>query len=111
MNKQAKELWVKVAPELQERGDLTEATSEALAILCKSWADYLEMTATLDEEGKIITSPTGVSKPHPAAALQKSFSEIFARQAEALGLTPKSKSKAKISSIDDSLDAYFPGVK
>ncbi len=90
---EARKAWDKVAKKLHKVGLLTEIDDMALAILCQSWAEYLDAAAQLQETGMLVKSPNGYLMMNPSLAiLNQAVKKVRALLAE-FGMTPGSRSR------------------
>ena len=90
LNTTGKTLYKCLQKELNNAGNLNDATETTLEILCKAYQDYRTLTDTIDKEGVIIETRT-TKKLHPAITAQKQAYEIYSRLMNDLKLTPKSQ--------------------
>ena len=59
LDREAKVVWLKLAPTFATMGTLTEAGAPAFANACQAYADYLRMSKQIRKDGEVIT---GVNK-------------------------------------------------
>jgi P27 family predicted phage terminase small subunit len=62
---EARKTWHKISRKLHRIGLLTEIDVMVLAVLCQSWAEYLEAAAKLGETGMLVKSPNGYPIMNP----------------------------------------------
>lgn len=89
---------------LSDNGVMTQADVETFAMLCESYADYRDATATLRRDGQTFANANGNIIKHPAVNIQKDAADRFSRLAREFGLTPASRSAVKTQTNDDDPD-------
>jgi len=90
---EARKTWHKVARKLHRIGLLTEIDDMALAVLCQSWAEYLEASAKLRETGMLVKSPNGYPMMNPYLAIaNQAVKKVRSLLAE-FGMSPSSRSR------------------
>ncbi|MCU1339655.1 MAG: family phage terminase small subunit [Bryobacterales bacterium] len=104
----AQEEWVRVVDLLQKRGDLSELDQTAIAdyTLCLARLDNLE--ADITARGELIDGERGKVK-NPSIQLAREYRASLMKWADALGLTPASRSRMTLpepgaTEDDDLLD-------
>jgi P27 family predicted phage terminase small subunit len=105
LSKEAKAEWKRIVPELLALGLLTLVDRTALACYCQAYAELVEATRLVDQEGRILEVPvfnkageqTGTTrKAHPAVRLQRdAFARVKAFLGE-FGLTPASRPRVNV---------------
>jgi len=98
MSLHAKKEWAYLAPKLYDISVLTEIDKGALAILCQSWADYVEAAEQMAGKGKkLIVTPNGLRQKHPYENIKnEAFSRWF-KMAQEFGLTPAARTKIHVN--------------
>jgi P27 family predicted phage terminase small subunit len=101
---EAKAEWTRIVPELLKLGVLTLVDRAALAACCQAWAELVECTQVLHQQGRIVVEPiidkSGAHigdkhKAHPIVRMQRdAFARLRAYLAE-FGLTPASRVNVK----------------
>ncbi len=90
---EAREEWDRLAPGLTTMGLLTSADRAVFAGYCQAWADYLRLTAQLNEMASWVwESEKGYRQAVPELAMRK---EAWSRAVQAgsrLGLDPAARS-------------------
>lgn len=86
--KPAAAFWRRHAKDLHSVGLLTERDSAAFTRLCCLWAQLSELDEMLTKDGVILTSPTGVQKPHPAVQMRAVAEKQFLQHCQQFSLTP-----------------------
>src|SRR5580704_8802982 len=97
---EAKKEWKRVAPVLARYGVLTELDTNALALYCQSWSDYLNYTDYIREVGSSYESE-GVNglqiKSRPEVKMRaQAWKEVIRLSAE-FGFTPSSRAGLQLS--------------
>jgi P27 family predicted phage terminase small subunit len=101
--------WRKIAPLLVDMGVLTTADGTALALLCDSMADYIEISRTLKAEGLTYTAESrdGVRVvKHPLVQERNEAWKRVHRMAVEFGLTPSARRRVSASGEQNSADAF-----
>ena len=88
LQKPAAAFWKRYAKDLHSAGLLTDRDAAAFTRLCCLWAQLSELDEMLTKDGVILTSPTGVQKPHPAAAMRAVAEKQFLQHCQQFSLTP-----------------------
>lgn len=102
---EAKAEWKRIVPELRALGLLTLVDRAALAAYCQAWAELVDCTKVLQEEGRVVTEPVlnkagehigDQVRAHPIVRMQRdAFARFKAFLAE-FGLSPASRSRVKV---------------
>lgn len=105
MKGEARAEWQRIVPELRSMGLLTLVDRAALSAYCQAWAELVECTKVLQDEGRVVEEPVvgrdGAHlgervKAHPIVRMQRdAFARLKAFLAE-FGLTPASRSSIKL---------------
>lgn len=97
--------WDRVATELEAVGTLAVADRGILAAYCLAVADMLAAMAEIHQAGRFVDEPVQSSKgeivgtrirEHPAVKLLNQATTRVSRLADALGLTPSSRSRTEV---------------
>ena len=103
---EAKKEWRRLGRLLVSMGVMTEADAGALALLCTSWARWIEAEEQLRRYGIVIKSPSGypIQSPYLSIARQ-AMAEVRSLLSE-FGLTPASRSRVSAAPIEDEEDEF-----
>lgn len=104
----ARELWDRVAPNLDRLDLLKPDDREIFAAYCESWSRFTAAVASYKSEGLIAVNPTtGRMAPHPAVAIAERAAAQLHRFAQDFGLTPAAELNLgkKPSGADSSAEA------
>ena len=102
LSEAARKEWRRLGGMLVGMGVMTEADGDALALLCTSWARWLEAEEQLRRYGIVIKSPSGypIQSPYLSIARQ-SMAEVRSLLSE-FGLTPASRSRVSVAEQKES---------
>lgn len=99
---EARAEWKRIVPELRTLGLLTLVDRAALVAYCQAWAELVECTRVLQEEGRTVEEPIidkagehvgDKIRAHPIVRMQRdAFARVKVFAAE-FGLTPASRSR------------------
>lgn len=104
LDRQAKQVWRVVAPELDRLGLLTTVDEEVLAGYCIAASQVRKAMKLLSKEGFTIQTKTGYLQQRPEVAiLQKSLQLLRAFAAE-FGFTPSSRTRLSVPKNGEDLD-------
>jgi P27 family predicted phage terminase small subunit len=92
LSREAKAVWCEVAPILHERKVLTKGDLGTLESYCTATGTVREMQKVINRDGSIVFIK-GIPKRHPALGIQNAAMTTARLCAEALGLTPVSRSR------------------
>lgn len=97
--------WERIVPELLKSEMLTKCDRAALAAYCQAWAELVECSFTIQDEGRFITEPVQNAKgdvlgerkkAHPALSAQRdAFARVKSFLAE-FGLTPAARMRMRL---------------
>jgi P27 family predicted phage terminase small subunit len=102
---EAAEEWDRVAAELEAVGTLAVADRGILTAYCLAVADMLAALVEIDQAGRFVDEPVQSSRgeivgtrirEHPAVKLLNQATTRVSRLADALGLTPASRSRTEV---------------
>jgi len=104
LSKDARVVWIKVAPELAKLNLLTIVDLEPLAIYCQAVSDVITITKILNKDG-----PIKGSRKHPAWNARNEAIATVHRYAQEFGFTPGARTKVTGTpqGATDLLDAYL----
>jgi P27 family predicted phage terminase small subunit len=95
LDKVAKTEWHRVAPELKEKGILTEVSQALLAAYCQSYALWRSALEDIAKDGAVLmvssttrTGQTITPKPNPAVKNALQFQRAMLDSARLFGLSP-----------------------
>jgi P27 family predicted phage terminase small subunit len=88
---EARAKWDEIVPPLLEAGVVCGLDQAILTAYCQAWAELVEATRLLAEQGRTTTCGTGGLKPHPAVALQRGAVNMLRLLGAQLGLTPEGR--------------------
>lgn len=97
----AREMWERLAPDMQEKGVLTKWDADAFAELC-------EATMRLREKRRAADEPAQRGGPNPMRDYQTAF-EMFLKLAGRFGMTPSDRSKLEVDRGEESSDDLLSG--
>lgn len=107
----ARELWQRVTPGLEQLDLLKPEDYGALVAYCETWSTYQQALRCVRADGLTVQNPkTGMPHKNPAQAIVETASMQLLRYAQEFGLTPASENAvAKYASdVDD--DDVFGGA-
>lgn len=111
---EAKIEWERLVPILMGAGVLTKADRMALALLCQSWADYLQAKERVDEDGIVVkTAAAGGMRAHPAVGIRNMAWSQVAKGCAMFGIDPADRSGVKAAPKAEPEDAkkrFFKGA-
>jgi len=94
---EARKTWQKISKKLHRIGLLTEIDGMALAVLCQSWAEYLEASAKLRETGMLVKSPNGYPMMNPYLSISNQAVKKVRSLLAEFGMSPSSRSRITAS--------------
>jgi P27 family predicted phage terminase small subunit len=83
------------------RGLLERIDATLLAAWCVQCELHRQTTIALAGEPLTITTPTGVTKPHPLLAVQAEAARLILRLGDTLGFSPLGRTKMRIDAPTD----------
>lgn len=100
----AKSIWDSTVKLVQENMPdiLSEVDSDALALYCDAWADFLEAVETLRVEGNY-----RLARRHPASVMKREAADRIESGMKKLGLSPVDRAALKIEIEKDEADDPF----
>jgi P27 family predicted phage terminase small subunit len=119
LTREARKEWRRVLPLLLERGSLTEADSEAVALLCEMKSRWLAAKQDLEQNGLTVNvtvldrggNPVCTRKPNPALKIAENCERALRSFLTELGLTPRSRERVvparKTKESKNSFDAFL----
>lgn len=104
----AKTFWRRLGPRLHARALLTADTMDAFAAMAQCYAAIQHASATLREDGLLITTLGGMTRINPVAPYRNACFKEFRAYASEFGLTPRSRTDSNDASpIGDDLDTFL----
>ena len=113
LSEEARAEWKRLAPRLHAVGLLTEVDTQALGLLCESFAQYVAAKAIVDREGLLLMSDKGNAYQHPAAGLMTQARGELMKWAREFGMTPAARSRISVQAAEDAptlADMLFEAV-
>jgi P27 family predicted phage terminase small subunit len=101
---EARETYRKVAKKLARIGLLTEIDEMALAMLCQSWAEYLEASEKLRETGMLVKSPNGFPMMNPYLVIANAAVKKVRALLVEFGMSPSSRSRISAAGAASAVD-------
>ncbi|WAH44514.1 phage terminase small subunit P27 family [Alicyclobacillus fastidiosus] len=102
----AKKEFKRIAKELQELELLTNVDVNALAAYCDAYADYVECTRIIREEGLLVEYTNKAAEtnkvPHPLLTKKKQLHDQMRSLSLEFGLTPSSRAKLAMPKVEKS---------
>lgn len=111
LSPEAKAEWKRMARRLHGLGLLTELDGTALAIYCQAYGRWVAAEQKLREFGPVIKSPGGMPMQSPFLAIANRAIEQVRSLMTEFGMTPSSRSRISIQSIDEEDDAFEEFLK
>ncbi|WNV86581.1 phage terminase small subunit P27 family [Umezawaea sp. Da 62-37] len=91
----AREIWTRLAPDLEQRKVLTTWDVDAFLILCEALARYRNATALVNGSALLVQGGSGLMK-NPALQVQSEAERTFLTYAARFGLTPSDRQSIKV---------------
>jgi P27 family predicted phage terminase small subunit len=91
----AREIWARLAPDLEKRKVLTTWDVDAFLILCEALARYRNATALVNGSALLVQGGSGLMK-NPALQVQAEAERTFLTYAARFGLTPSDRQSIKV---------------
>jgi P27 family predicted phage terminase small subunit len=91
----AREIWARLAPDLEQRKVLTTWDVDAFLILCEALARYRNATALVNGSALLVQGGSGLMK-NPALQVQSEAERTFLTYAARFGLTPSDRQSIKV---------------
>jgi len=101
---EARETYRKLAKKLARIGLLTEIDEMALAMLCQSWAEYLEASEKLRETGMLVKSPNGFPMMNPYLVIANTAVKKVRALLTEFGMSPSSRSRINAAGASAAAD-------
>jgi P27 family predicted phage terminase small subunit len=109
---EARAEWDRVCDQLDGMGLLTTADRQVIALLCQSWAVYVEALKQVTEYGLIVKGPGGAPQQNNYLGIANTaFQQVKGCLVE-LGLTPSARSRvhaAPAAKPDNPFDSLLAG--
>ena len=87
--------WDRVADNLVADGLISRVDADVLAIYCETFAEYLDVAATITREGRTSKSPSGRIVVNPAHRIYDKAAARLLRLSSKMGMTPLGRAKLK----------------
>lgn len=97
----ARKEWFRIVPALERLGILDEVDQATLACYCQARSDYSWAVYKVRREGRIVTTPSGIRRPHAAMKIQREAALLLAKFAEQFGLSPVARGRLQVEPSDD----------
>ena len=95
LNKIAKAEWKRITMELDALGLIGEIDRAALAACCSAWADFVEASDALEDEGAVSENAQGSPIRNPWMLIKKQAMDQVVRFYAEFGMTPSSRSRVQ----------------
>lgn len=108
LNKEARKMWKRLAPELDRLGLLTVVDGEAFAAACQSYGIWAECEQILKAEGRTVLVATKAGEheaARPEVAIGNAALKNFKMFCSEFGLTPSSRTGIHIDKTEEQ-DAF-----
>lgn len=93
--------WNELVPLIGASGVLTNLDSSALAVLCMSWADYMDAQDCIQDEGLILDSTTAAGnttrKANPAVSVRNAAEAKYRSGLADFGLNPTARARMDLA--------------
>jgi P27 family predicted phage terminase small subunit len=89
--------WKRLGPELVELGLLTVVDLTQFAAYCEAYADMIEASKLIDDEGRTFTTEGRCVIQHPAVGMKNRAMEIMRKFASDFGCSPSSRTSIDVS--------------
>lgn len=121
LDREAKNLWKQLVPELERLGLITVIDGEAFAAACQSYATWVRCQKFFKKKnpdtkkpyGMTFTTPNGYIQQRPEVTIGNKALADFRAFCTEFGLTPASRTRINIKPTDkeDPMEALLSGVK
>lgn len=95
LSKLAAEHWDQVAKELAAANVLTRMDASALRLYCEAFARWRDANRAIDEEGMIISAPSGYPVQNPHLSISNKAHDQMVKLLCEFGMTPASRTKVQ----------------
>jgi len=111
LSPEAKRAWRYLEPRLLKLGLLTELDRMNFAILCQSWADYVEAVKDLRQFGWSFTTDKGYEGPRASVGKMHKAEERISQLGAKFGLSPSDRARISIPEpkTEDPFESYLKG--
>ena len=109
---EAKREWRSLGPKLRAAGIMTELDGTALALLCQTWARWVEAEAKVTELGAVVEGSHGQLMRSPYTRISAQAADQLLRLLVEFGMTPSSRSRVHglaPASESDEVEAWING--
>lgn len=93
LDAEGRKQWVRWCAELERMRVLTHADREMLAVMCDTWARYIQAKKEVDSSGLLVNSPNGYAIMNPALSIVNKCTAQLRSFAAEFGLTPAARSR------------------
>ena len=97
LSDEARAIWRRVVPDLDELGILARVDEEALATYCTAAALYREAIEMARKEGQTIIAANGFVQPNPYLTLARQHQDTARKWAAELGTTPTARARLNVN--------------
>lgn len=110
LNGEARAEWDRVVPELIGRQTLSRADRGVLALYCHAWAEFVQTSSLVDEQGYTITTTTG-EIINPVVVVMNKAAERLLKTADRFGLSPAAKARVRADAPQEKQKSTLGGFK
>jgi P27 family predicted phage terminase small subunit len=104
LDPEAKAEWKRVAPLLKQLNLLTEVDGTALAGYCQAYATWRRATATLQQKGYVVNTPSGYKQQRPEVSIAMKALGLVKVFCAEFGMTPSSRSRIDLPGDESEID-------
>ncbi|MFF5093571.1 MULTISPECIES: phage terminase small subunit P27 family [Actinosynnema] len=104
----ARAIWTRLAPGLEQRGVLTSWDVDAFLVLCEALSRYRQATTLINSSHLLVQGAGGLVK-NPAIQIQGEAERTFLSYASRFGLTPSDRQSIKVEVGGDHRAKGGPG--
>lgn len=97
--------WLRMKPQLEELGLLTDVDATAFEAYCDSYATLVECRIQLELDGLTVESETGVVKSHPLLAVKSQAAASVRHFCQEFGLTPSARTRMEVKPLTEEKDS------
>lgn len=97
----AVEAWDKLVPQLEAMGVLGSIDSLSLAVLVKTYADWLDAECAVKQHGAVVETGTGSCKISPYVAIAQELKGQLVKLLDRFGGSPSARAGLKTSGATD----------
>ena len=107
----ARSEWLRIVPELESLGLLSQIDRAALAAYCTAYGRWTEAERELQANGLVFITPNGHQQASPYLSVANKALAQLRQFIQEFGLSPASRSRVHAQPKDDDADADFFGVR